>query len=166
MPTNDEYLNELWAFDNTGSNNQDEYSDATVGADIELFSAWKIEDGSSNEVIVAVLDDGNGYIDDVNGYDFADQDNNPNPMEHHGTHISGTIAGVANNGIGVVGVSQYAKLMAIKTWSDEDDSSTAATVEGLTYAVDNGARVVNMSLSVLDSQSLQDAIEYANEEGY
>lgn len=117
-------------------------------------------------MIVAVLDDGNGYIDDVNGYDFADQDNNPNPMEHHGTHISGTIAGVANNGIGVVGVSQYAKLMAIKTWSDEDDSSTAATVEGLTYAVDNGARVVNMSLSVLDSQSLQDAIEYANEEGY
>ena len=62
----------------------------------------------------AVDDDGNGYVDDVYGWDFYNRDNNPMDDHGHGTHTAGTIAAAGNNGSGVVGVTWGAKIMALK----------------------------------------------------
>ena len=91
-------------------------------------------------------DGGNGYRDDIIGWDFADGDNNPIDRDGHGTHTAGTIAAVGNNGIGVAGMAWRASLMALKIFSDEGEGATArAIASAIRYAVDNGARVSNNS---------------------
>lgn len=140
---------------------------------IQAAQAWNITTGSTN-VVVAIVDDaveithsdlaaniwvntdeiasngidddGNGHIDDRQGWDVASNDNNPNPPNStfdHGTHVAGIVSAKTNNSIGVASIGFNIKLMAIK-------STTQATLvtngyEGIVYAYQNGANVINMS---------------------
>ncbi len=90
-------------------------------------------------------DDGNGKVDDVRGWDFANNDNNPMDGFGHGTHVSGTIAAVGNNGIGIIGVAPKAKVMPVKGFSDDGLGYTSDLANGIVYAAQNGADVINNS---------------------
>lgn len=110
-------------------------------------------------------DDGNGYVDDVRGWDCVYQDNDPSDIHGHGTHVAGTIAAV-NNGVGVIGVAPGAKIMAVKVLGDGGTGSHMAIAEGIIYAADNGAKVINMSLgSYSSSTTMANAINYAVGQG-
>jgi len=91
-------------------------------------------------------DDANGKIDDINGWDFANKDNQPNDVHGHGTHVSGTIAAVGNNELGVIGVAYDAKVMALKALGDSGSGSSFNIASAIDYAAANGADVINMSL--------------------
>ena len=90
-----------------------------------------------------VDDDGNGFVDDVWGWDFVGNDGNPSDGHGHGTHVAGIAAGVGDNGIGVLGVAPHAKIMALRTFS-QDEGSTAGA-QAIVYAAENGADVINNS---------------------
>lgn len=92
-----------------------------------------------------VDDDGNGFIDDVRGWDFANNDNDAMDDHSHGTHVAGTIAAVGNNGVGVVGVNWSARVMPLKFLNASGNGTTAAAIAALNYAVQMGARVSNHS---------------------
>src|SRR3954469_18398073 len=94
-----------------------------------------------------VDDDGNGFVDDVNGYDFVERDGTPQDGNGHGTHVAGIVGARGGNGIGVAGVSWRVKLMAVRVLDGQARGTTTAVAEGLRYAVDNGARIVNLSLA-------------------
>lgn len=175
---------------------------------MELPQAWAIEKGDRN-VVIAIIDsgidyrhddlapkawinpgeipdnglddDGNGYVDDVYGWDFTDApnlqaegdylegDNEPIDESGHGTHVAGIAGAMPDNGIGIAGVAWECPLMAIRAGLSlggssrlQDDDSAAAIV----YTVDNGANVINMSWgSERRSFVIQDAIDYAHTRG-
>lgn len=89
-------------------------------------------------------DDGNGYVDDVQGWDFVDEDADPADESGHGTHVAGTIGARGNDGVGVAGVNWSVSLMALRAGSDiglvDED-----IIEAFEYACQNGATVVNGS---------------------
>ncbi|MBD3174204.1 MAG: S8 family serine peptidase, partial [Armatimonadia bacterium] len=105
-----------------------------------------------------VDDDGNGYVDDINGYDFADGDADPKPRDpgafvvHHGTHVAGISAAVGNNGQGVAGQAWDCRIMALKVGTEAGGLSFDAVLEAMQYAVDNGADIANLSLGWTSSQ--------------
>lgn len=110
-------------------------------------------------------DDGNGYVDDVYGWNFNDKNNNTLDDNGHGTHVSGIIAG-ENNGYGVTGVAYNAKIMPVKVLNSSGSGAYSAIAKGIYYAVDNGANVINLSLGGnSSSQTLKSAIEYASSKG-
>ncbi|HEY9800904.1 MAG TPA: S8 family peptidase [Leptolyngbyaceae cyanobacterium] len=110
-------------------------------------------------------DDGNGYVDDTNGWNFNDNNNNTFDDNGHGTHVSGLIAG-ENDGVGVTGVAYNSKIMSVKVLDASGSGSYDAIASGIRYAVDNGAKVVNLSLGGdYSNQTLQSAIEYADSKG-
>ncbi|MCX8056555.1 MAG: S8 family serine peptidase, partial [Ignavibacteria bacterium] len=122
-------------------------------------------------------DDNNGYIDDVRGWDFGGLNGTPDndPKEdapYHGTHVAGIASAATNNGIGVAGVGFRAKIMAVKTARDDkkDPNSGSPYIwygyEGIVYAADNGAKVINCSWGGSGySQFAQDIINYATNKG-
>lgn len=96
-------------------------------------------------------DDRNGYIDDLRGWDFVDGDNDPSDAlnDGHGTHVAGTVA-AARDGTGVTGVAPDAKIMPIRVLGqsrNSDPTGNLALIQGIDYAVKNGAKVINLSLS-------------------
>lgn len=110
-------------------------------------------------------DDGNGYIDDFQGWNFDSNSNNVFDDNGHGTHVSGTIAG-ENNGDGVTGIAYNSKIMAVKVLDESGSGSYANIANGIRYAVDNGANVINLSLGGNSSNNtLKTAIEYAGSKG-
>jgi PKD repeat protein len=154
---NDPFFSTLWGLHNTGQ------IGGTPDADVDAPEAWQMTTGSS-DVIVAVIDtgvdynhedlsanmwvnelerdgspwvddDGNGYIDDIYGIDAHNHDTDPMDDEGHGTHCSGTIGAVGNNGIGVVGVNWNVKIMALKFVGTEGYGWTADAIECLQYAI-------------------------------
>ncbi len=109
-------------------------------------------------------DDGNGFVDDVFGWDFANRDNDPMDDNGHGSHVAGTIAAVGDNNLGVVGVNWRASVMALKFLSASGSGSASDAIEAILYAANNGARVLNNSWGGGGfSQALRDAIEFARE---
>ena len=198
-PTNDQFYDFQWHYENTGSNSGNG-NGGTVDADIDLPEAWAIQTGIP-EVVIAVIDggidvshedleaniwentseipnnniddDGNGYVDDVNGYNFGDNTGAIN-ADDHGTHVGGTVAAVSNNNIGVAGVAggsgqgDGVRLMSCSVFGNVGADGFD---ESFIYAADNGAVIAQNSwgytqVGVFD-QSVLDAIDYFIEEaGY
>jgi subtilisin family serine protease len=123
-----------------------------------------------------VDDDGNGYVDDVHGYDFEGNDSDPMDGDAHGTHCAGVIAGGLDDASGARGVAPGAKVMAVRIIGNEQTGFMSDAVEGIKYAVDNGATVLSNSWRVYRSWSsynpsdenvelMRKAIEYAGSKG-
>lgn len=144
-------------------------------ADIDLPEAWDFQTGSAN-VIVAVLDsgvaydhpdlagniwvnddpagggdtDGNGFADDTNGWDFIQNDATPLDFNGHGTHVAGTIGAQGNNALGVPGVNWDVSIMPVRVADAEGSLPTTAIANGITYACNNDADIVNGSFGGSD----------------
>lgn len=185
---NDSSFGQQWGLHNTG-----QYVSGyagTSGMDIDARSAWNLTTGS-NSVIVAVVDtgcdvnhpdlsanlwtntgeiaddgidnDGNGYIDDVHGWDFSDDDNDPNDASGHGSHIAGIIAAASNNNRGVAGVAWQTRIMPVRFLSAYDQGTTADAISAIQYAVNNGATIINCSWGGAGySSSLRNVINNSN----
>lgn len=110
-------------------------------------------------------DDGNGYVDDYYGWDFCNNDNDPIDDHGHGTHVSGTIAARTNNSLGVAGLSWNGRVMAVKFLDQWGYGFTDAGAAAITYAADNGAKVINNSWGGPYSQLIDDAVTYAHNLG-
>lgn len=109
-------------------------------------------------------DDQNGFIDDVQGWDFVGDDNTPTDGNGHGTHVAGTIA-AENNGTGVTGIAPNAQIMPIRVLDDGGSGQYSDVARGIRYAVDNGADVINLSLGGGFSSEVAAAVQYAAEQG-
>lgn len=146
------------------------------GVDIDhqdiKFNIWS----NSGEVAGDGVDnDGNGFVDDVNGWDFVEKTSDPRPKfgagytafgMHHGTAIAGLIAAVANNGKGITGLAPNAKIMPLRVLTSDGTGNVSTLIEAMEYAVNNGADIINLSL-VGDTYSshLEEALSWAGEEG-
>ena len=111
-----------------------------------------------------VDDDGNGFVDDIHGWDFVNQDNLPMDDNGHGTFISGIIGAVADNMRGIVGIAPESKIIPVKALDASGSGLVSNVISGIRYAADLGASVINLSLSVLRSflpKSLQTAFQNA-----
>lgn len=184
--TNDPKIGQQWALQNTGQlvphGNYSSNNPGTPGDDIDVADAWQYQSDCSSTT-VAVIDTGINYTqqDLVNemwqgggaypyhGYDFVDNDNNPYPTtgdETHGTHVAGIIGAEGNNGIDGSGVCQKASIMAVRSL-DASGGTTATVTQGIYFAVDHGAKIINMSLggSGQSDQAFSDAISYAQSKG-
>jgi len=145
----------------------------TADIDIDAPEAWDVETGDS-DVIIAIVDsgimcthgdlagkiwvnedevengedtDGNGYVDDLLGWDFIDADNDPNDDIGHGTRVSGIAAAETNNGVDVAGVCPDCQLMACRVCAD-GDCSMFRMADAIYYATENGASVINLSIGL------------------
>ena len=113
-----------------------------------------------------VDNDGNGYVDDVRGWDFANEDADPFDDHGHGTHVAGTIGASGDNGIGVAGVNWAVRLMPLKFLGADGSGTSADAIRALLYAVDEGAVVSNNSYGGDGfSQAFADAIADADAHG-
>jgi len=197
---NDPSFSSLWGLNNTGQ------SGGAPDADIDAPEAWATFRGTGNVVVGvidtgvnfnhgdlaaniwtnpyeiagnAIDDDANGFVDDIHGYDFANNDADPMDDHGHGTHVSGTIGAVGNNGAGVVGVNWNVKLMPLKFLDSVGTGTTANAVRAVNYATQmrnlyvssggvKGANIVLTNNSWgggSSSQSLQDAITASGNAG-
>ena len=107
-------------------------------------------------------DDGNGYIDDIRGWDFINEDNTPLDDNAHGTHVAGIIGAVGNNSLGIRGAAWDVKLMHIKVMQSNGSGNALNIAEGIEYASNNGATIINMSIGGYgESVTMQAALENA-----
>jgi subtilisin family serine protease len=185
-PPNDPRFGELWGVRNTG---QTVGTVAGVpGVDTNALAAWDTTRGAGQIVAIVdsgvdvthpeiapnvwtnpgeipgngIDDDANGKIDDVHGWDFVARDADPDDENEHGTHVAGTTAAVANNGAGVAGVAPEAHVMPVRALDAEGAGSAADVSDGIVYAVNEGATVVNLSLGGRAfSQTQSDAVDVA-----
>jgi len=139
-------------------------------AKIQAYQAWDVTKGSTS-VRVAIVDTG---IDSthpdlprvVAQRDFANNDYNAEDDNGHGTHVAGTVGALTNNGVGVAGSNWSISLMAVKVLSSSGSGSYSAIANGITWAADNGAKVINLSLGgTVGSTTLQNAVNYAWNKG-
>jgi subtilisin family serine protease len=107
-----------------------------------------------------VDDDGNGYVDDVSGWDFYSGDNTAQDGNGHGTHVAGTIA-ADDNGSGATGVAPDATIMPVRVLGNDGSGSANSVAAGIRYAVSMGADIINLSLGGSFSSLILSAIEYA-----
>ncbi len=138
---------------------------------IGMEKAWELSQGEG--VVVAIIDTGvKQSLEDLSntnfttGYDFVNDDNDPTDDEGHGSHVCGTIAQSTNNGVGVTGIAYKATIMPVKVLDRRGSGSYDDIADGIYYAVDHGADIINMSLGgSTDLQVLEDAVNYAWEHG-
>jgi subtilisin family serine protease len=134
---------------------------------IETGKGWDLSKGSK-DVIIAVVDTGveadhpdlQGVL--APGYNVIDPAKPPEDDVGHGTHVTGIIAASVNNNEGIAGISWFNKVMPVKALDNSGAGTTYSVSEGIIWAADHGAKVINMSLgNYADSQFLHDAIKYA-----
>ena len=93
-----------------------------------------------------VDDDGNGFVDDVHGWNFLTESHDFTDRRGHGTFVAGIIAAKTNNGIGIAGINPGAVIMPVVVADEEGETDSLAIFRGINYAVNHGARVINVSL--------------------
>ncbi len=189
---NDSMFPLSWPLLNTGQDDS-EGQPGFEGKDIGITRAW-LKTKGSKKIIVAVLDsgvdynhedlkdnmwvnageipdngvddDGNGFIDDVHGWNFEKRNNDPSDDNSHGTHCAGIIGALGNNKTGTTGVNWDVTIMPIKFISSEGKGPLEKALEAVNYAVKMGANVISNSWgSYWNSSTLEDAIKAANEKG-
>ena len=175
----DSAFGDLWGLRNTGQNA------GLAGADIDVLGAWQRSEGLGVTVAVVdtginadhedltgqlastkaelegvpgIDDDGNGYVDDVKGWDFLGRDNVAQDGSGHGTHVAGTLAAAGGNGLGVVGVAPRAKVLPLRVLGDDGKGTMSAVASAFDYAGDLGVRVVNASVGGAYSAAVRTAI--------
>jgi len=191
---NDVNFSNQWYLHNTG---QLIYGNiyGTYDADIDAPEAWDLEIGNS-DVAIAIIDsgidythpdlagkiwnntdeipnngiddDGNGYIDDIRGWNFANDTNDPIDEFGHGTFCAGLAGAVTNNGIGIAGVGWNCTIMPIKVIDLKNiDIFISSVAKGIKYATDNGASIVSMSFGTgsYPISLIKDVVDYAYDKG-
>ena len=170
MTPNDPYYSYQWHFDNSENGG------------VHAESAWDTSTGSG--ATIAIIDTGIAYENYrqwwtrfeqapdlagtcfVDGYDFVNNDKHANDDEGHGTHVAGTAAQKTNNNLGAAGLAHSSCLMPVKVLNRRGRGTYADIAEGIRFAADNGAKVINLSLGgSSDAQVLQDAVAYAYDAG-
>lgn len=199
MPFNDPLLNDQWHYNNDGH-----IAGTKVGADANVFKAWETGVTGSKDVVVAIIDggfqvdhpdlkdnvwintaelngkpgvddDGDGYVDDIYGYNFVINSSDIN-AHSHGTHVAGTVGATNNNGIGVCGVAGGSdgkggvKMMVCQVFDSRASSSAVADFgAAIVYAADRGASIAQCSwgASVADDEdkSVTEAVDYFTKNG-
>lgn len=161
-----------------------------TGAPVEIPEAWAQMSSTSYKPTIAVIDtgidlqhvdlssalwantgeipsngiddDGNGFVDDINGWNFVNNNNNPDDCDGHGTHVAGIIRGTSQDILANPLPAAKIKLMAVKFLDCNGNGTTSAAVQSIYYAVNNGARVLNNSWGGGSySYSLHEAIAYS-----
>ena len=165
---NDPYYIYQWHLDNSGTGG------------IRMQSAWDVNNGGNPSVIVAIVDTGVAYEDFgtnfqkapdlaqttfVAGYDFVSNDSHPNDENSHGTHVTGTVAQSTNNGLGVAGIAFKTAIMPVRVLDKNGFGSYTAISDGIHFATDHGAKVINLSLGGPASSILEEAVSYAYNRG-
>jgi subtilisin family serine protease len=179
-----------------GQRHDDQWALKRIGfaAEAGARSGWEIAGRDLRPVTVAVIDtgldylhpdmppsrvwrnpreapdgidnDGNGYVDDVLGWNFVDGANNPMDVAGHGTHVAGIIAAATGNGEGIAGVNPAARIMALKAIDAAGRARSLDIARAIHYAADQGARVINLSLGGRGISPVERAaVERANEKG-
>ena len=165
---NDPSFSNQWGLRNTGQTINGVAG--TSGGDINAVNAWDITTGTN--VLVAILDSGmplghpefSGRL--VQGYDYANNDNDPTDDQGHGTNVGSIVGAKGNNGSLMAGVNWNCRLMPVKILNSSNSGFYSWFVSGITYAVDNGAKVLNMSVGGQSyNQGLADAVTYAYNNG-
>jgi subtilisin family serine protease len=189
----DAQYSDQWGLKNTGRNSGGWFNRGKAGEDINAEGVWKLTRGAK-EVKIAVIDtgvdythkdlaanmwvneaekngqpgvddDGNGYIDDVHGYDFANDDGDPQDGHGHGTHCAGNI-GALHNRNGIRGVMNKVKMVGIKFLSDSGRGETEHAIKSIDYAVKVGVNLMSNSWGGGEfSQALMDSIKAADAAG-
>ncbi len=166
---NDPQFGNQWGLRNTGQVINS--ITGIAGNDINIAGAWDITTGSPN-IKIGVLDSGmplaatefTGRL--TPGYDFANNDNNPTDDQGHGSNVGSIIGAKGNNGSVMAGVNWNSKIIPVKILDANNSGLYSWWVEGIMYAADSGAKVLNMSVGGSGfSQALQDAVTYANSKG-
>ena len=187
----DHYFNRKGSW---GQSYDDQWGIKRIGFTSDSKSAWRIEDGTKRPVIVAVIDtgldwnhkdidwkniwnnpkeiagngiddDGNGYVDDLIGWNFVANNNKPWDDDGHGTFVAGIIA-AAHNDIGISGINPGAKIMVVKALNAFGHTRASNIAQAIIYAVDNGAQIINISVGGKHlSRAKQDALDYAHSRG-
>lgn len=158
-----------------GQPHDDQWAIKRVGLTLEPDSAWSRVGPDPRPVTVAVIDtgldwnhldfswdniwknpgevpdnriddDGNGYVDDVIGWDFMAGTNNPWDHDGHGTIVAGIIAADTDNDIGIAGINPHARIMVLKALNAFGHTRASYVAEAIVYAADNGARIINLSV--------------------
>lgn len=125
-----------------------------------------VDDQGNDKRNNGIDDDGNGYIDDFRGWDFFNNDNDPMDGHSHGTHVSGTIGAVGDNGVGVAGVNWEVSIVGLKIFSDSGSTTADAIVSAIEYGTTLGIDLSNNSWGGGGySQAIKDAIAEANDAG-
>lgn len=190
---NDPDFSKLWGLKNVGQKDSANQN-GVAGIDVGAVEAWSLSTGSK-DVLVAVIDtgvnhthqdlkeniwtnetelngqpgvddDNNGYVDDIHGYDFANNDGDPKDDHGHGSHCSGTIGAKGNDGLGIVGVNWNVKIMGVKFLDAEGGGSLANAIKSIDYATKMGAKIMSNSWGGGGySKALEESIEKANAAG-
>lgn len=148
------------AWDKTQGSPQVRIAIIDTGTDMEHPDLKDQMAENTNDPINGVDSDNNGYVDDFYGWDFVDNDNNPQATANpHGVHVAGLAAAKVNNGLGIAGVAYNCKFIPVRVG---EDRSIRYGYDGIVYAADLGADIINCSWGSYNySQFGQDIIDYA-----
>src|SRR3954468_14844225 len=169
---NDPLFGWQWSLQNTGAifdrrSNHPSYA-GTAGDDIDVLAAWDMG-VTKSDVTVGVVDSGVDLEHPdlkanllTGGKDIFDDDDTPQDENGHGTHVAGIIGAVGNNQLGISGIAWKASVLPVRVLGADGSAPVSTVVAGYTYAVDHGARIVNVSLGGdRPSQTEYDALRNA-----